>query len=131
MNYFELFELPESFFPDKMEVRNTYYRLSRLYHPDLQQGLDDGEAEEILKKSSLLNEGYRNLNRFDLLVPYLLEVKGIMEPGEKYALDNAFLMEMMEANEQLMDAKMSENEEELHAAMNTLAALEKEIQDKL
>ncbi|UOQ76423.1 DnaJ domain-containing protein [Hymenobacter sp. 5516J-16] len=33
-NYFEFYELPETFQPDEAALKRRYYALSREYHPD-------------------------------------------------------------------------------------------------
>jgi hypothetical protein len=38
MNYFELFELEQSFLPDQALVKKKFYQLSRQYHPDFYGG---------------------------------------------------------------------------------------------
>jgi molecular chaperone HscB len=39
MNYFELFEIPESMRIDKGSLRRKFYQLSREYHPDHTAGV--------------------------------------------------------------------------------------------
>ena len=34
MNYFELFEMEETFVPEPAELKKKFYELSRKYHPD-------------------------------------------------------------------------------------------------
>ena len=53
MNYFQLFDLEQGFFPDQALVKRKYYELSRRFHPDffVQQGDAARElAEEKLKE---------------------------------------------------------------------------------
>lgn len=121
MSYFDLLEIPLSFFPDSQRLRQNFYRLSREYHPDLQGNTNPLEEQEMLKKSSLLNEAYRTLSVFDRIVPYVLELKGLMTEGDKPSLPPDFLMEMMDLNEALMEAKMDDDP-------NGMAACKKEIE---
>ena len=63
------------------------------------------EQEAALEQSSLANKGYTLLNQKERILPYVLEIQGILTTDEKYALEPSFLMEMMEFNEAWMDAE--------------------------
>ena len=104
MNYFQLFELPQGFFPDPVLVRKKYYELSRRYHPDffVQQGeVAREQAEERLKE---VHAAYNVLSDAGKTMAYLLGLETGMTAEEKYALSPSFLMEMMELNEALQEA---------------------------
>ncbi|MDX5320383.1 MAG: J domain-containing protein [Bacteroidota bacterium] len=73
MNPFSVFDLEVSFFPDLTAIRQDYYRLSRLYHPDLQE--DKEKEEEALIQSSLLNAAYKTLNQFESRVASILRLQ--------------------------------------------------------
>lgn len=108
MNYFELFELPQGFFPDPAIVRKKYYELSRKFHPDffVQQGeVAREQAEEKLKE---VHAAYTVLSDAGKTMAYLLELETGMIAEEKYALSPDFLMEMMELNEALQEAETAE-----------------------
>lgn len=105
MNYFELFHIPESFLPDKTEVQQQFYRLSKQYHPDFFTQATDEEQQQALEQSAFINKAYKTLTNKDLTLAYLLNLKGLLEDDEKYTLSNEFLMEVMELNEKIMEAK--------------------------
>lgn len=108
MNYFQLFELPQGFFPDPALVRKKYYELSRKFHPDffVQQGeVAREQAEEKLKE---VHAAYTVLSDAGKTMAYLLELETGMIAEEKYALSPDFLMEMMELNEALQEAETAE-----------------------
>ena len=109
MNYFELYDLPISFLPNKALVKEKYFQLSRKYHPDFFGNGTEAEQQEALEKSSLVNKAFKTFSNLDATIKYILTLKGFIEEEEKYPLPNDFLMEMMELNETLMDAKMDEN----------------------
>jgi molecular chaperone HscB len=54
-------------------------------------------------------------------------LKGLLEEEEKYQLPPDFLMEMMELNEQMMDAKMGDDAETTAKLKQTIAGVEDEI----
>ncbi|MFM9020262.1 MAG: iron-sulfur cluster co-chaperone HscB C-terminal domain-containing protein [Sediminibacterium sp.] len=108
MNYFQLFELSQGFFPDPAIVRKKYYELSRKFHPDffVQQGeVAREQAEEKLKE---VHAAYTVLSDAGKTMAYLLELETGMIAEEKYALSPDFLMEMMELNEALQEAETAE-----------------------
>jgi molecular chaperone HscB len=105
MNYFELFHIPESFLPDKTEVQQQFYRLSKQYHPDFFTQATDEEQQQALEQSAFINKAYKTLTNKDLTLAYLLNLKGLLEDDEKYTLSNEFLMEVMELNEKMIEAK--------------------------
>ncbi|MDE3234804.1 MAG: Fe-S protein assembly co-chaperone HscB [Bacteroidota bacterium] len=106
MNYFELFEIPVSLKPDGGLVKKKYYELSRKYHPDFFSQSSDEEQADALEKSAQVNKAYKVFSNADETIKYVLQLKGLLQEEEKYQLSPDFLMEMMELNEQLMDAKM-------------------------
>ena len=106
MNYFELFEIPETLSPDVSTIKNRFYELSRKYHPDFYTQSSEKEQADILEKAALLNKAYKVFQNKDALIKYVLIEKGLLVEEEKYALPPEFLMEVMEHNEALMEAKM-------------------------
>ena len=105
MNYFELFGLPIGFQVDTQKLRAAFMEIQKASHPDKFAQGDLEEQEAALEQSSLANKGYTLLNQKERILPYVLEIQGILTPDEKYALEPSFLMEMMEFNEAWMDAE--------------------------
>jgi molecular chaperone HscB len=104
MNYFELFDIEQSFLPDQALVKKKFYQLSRQYHPDFYGNGTVEEKEQALEMSAYVNKAYQTLQNQDLLVKYVLKDASLLEEDEKYQLSPDFLMEVMDLNEQLMDA---------------------------
>ncbi|MBS4044492.1 MAG: Fe-S protein assembly co-chaperone HscB [Chitinophagaceae bacterium] len=109
MNYFELYNLPVSFQPNKLLVKEKYFELSRKYHPDFYGSGTQEEQQEALEMSALVNKAFKTFSNADATIKYILELKGLIEEEEKYSLPNSFLMEMMELNEEVMEAKMTDD----------------------
>jgi molecular chaperone HscB len=99
VNYFELYDLPESFNPDTAAVKKKYYELSRQYHPDRFAQADDGTRAEALRMAALNNDAFKTLNSADSTMAYILKQHELLEDEEKYNLPPNFLMEMMDLNE--------------------------------
>jgi molecular chaperone HscB len=124
MNYFELFGLPIGFQLDTQKLRAAFMEIQKASHPDkFAQGSSE-EQEAALEQSSMANKGFTLLNQKERILPYVLELLGIMTPDEKYALEPAFLMEMMDLNEAWMDA---EDENAKQSIINQVEKLKTEI----
>ena len=103
MNYFELFELPISIKIDKTKLAQKYFELQKKNHPDFFANGTEHEQEQALEISSQLNKALKTFKSTDQTIKYVLQLKGLLEEEEKYQLPPAFLMEMMELNEELSD----------------------------
>ena len=124
MNYFALFGLPIGFQVDTNKLRAAFMDIQRASHPDKFAQSNSYEQEEALERSALANKGFSLLNNKDQILPYVLELKGIITPDEKYALSPDFLMEMMELNEAWMDA---DDEAAKQSILDQIKAIEDEI----
>jgi molecular chaperone HscB len=103
MNYFDLFELPVSMQIDKSKLAQKYFELQKKYHPDFFANATEHEQAEALEISSQLNKALKVLKNQDQTIKYVLQLKKLLEEEEKYQLPPAFLMEMMELNEELSE----------------------------
>jgi molecular chaperone HscB len=106
MNYFELYGIPVSLKVDGANVKKRFYELSREFHPDFHSQSDENKQEEVLQKSADVNKAYKTFQNEDETIRYVLKMKGLVEDEEKYGLKPAFLMEVMDINEQLMELEM-------------------------
>ncbi len=127
MNYFELYNIPVSFLPDQQKLKQKFYDLSRKYHPDFYTQENEFEQAEALDIASRINKAYKVFQNRDETIKYVLQLKGLLEEEEKYQLPPDFLMDMMELNEQLTEAKMEEDESAIAALKITIDNHEKEI----
>src|SRR5215210_3532333 len=103
MNYFELFEIPILLKVDAELLKERFFLLSRKYHPDYFAQAAEEKKSEALEISAMLNKAYKTFQQPDETIKYVLQLKGLLEEGEKYELPPDFLMEVLEINEALMD----------------------------
>lgn len=127
MNYFELFEISETLNPDTPRIKKKFYELSRKFHPDFFTEATEEEQQSVLEKSALLNKGLKTLSNKQETIKYVLQLKGLLEEEEKFTLPNSFLMEMMDLNESIMDAKMDGDEDALNNLKDQIHHFETEI----
>ena len=103
MNYFEIYDIPESFLLDEKALKNTYYKRSREFHPDFHANETPEKQQEMLQRSTQNTNAYRTLSDPDLRMQYILKQHGLLEEGKNNELPGSFLMEMMDLNEQIME----------------------------
>ncbi|GEO09117.1 iron-sulfur cluster co-chaperone HscB C-terminal domain-containing protein [Segetibacter aerophilus] len=127
MNHFELFEIPVTLTPNTSEVKKKFYSLSRKYHPDFYTQENENEQADALEVSSQVNKAFKVFQNRDETIKYVLQLKGLLEEEEKYNLPPDFLMEMMDLNEQMMEAKMEGSLEATEKLKTAVAAVEAEI----
>jgi len=126
MNYFELYGLPVSLKVDAAGTRKNFLALSRKYHPDFYTQSPDEEQALMLENASMVNKAYKVFQNADETIRYVLHLKNLVEEEEKYHLDPAFLMEVMEVNEQLMELEagdseaLKSSEQQAHGLLNQI-----------
>jgi molecular chaperone HscB len=127
MNYFELFEIPVQLVVDSSSLQKKFIELSRKYHPDYFATQSSEKQAEVLEISASLNKAWKTFQNPDETIKYVLRSKGLLEEEEKFQLPPGFLMEMMEINEQLMEAKMDEEPEKMSRLSSVISQLSTEI----
>jgi molecular chaperone HscB len=120
MDYFELFKIEVDLFPDEAELKSNFYALSRKYHPDINQVSDPEAYMEIMEMSGRVNTAYKTLANLDSRLKYILDLHQQLEDKNE-ALPDDFLMEMMELNEEMMEAAMNDDKK---------AAMVKQLDDR-
>lgn len=100
---FELFGLEPAYEVDTSDLRKRLVRFSRLVHPDFFGGTPDESHAE--RGSALLNEAHAALADDARRAEYLLSSLGGPDEKAERAMPQAFLMEVMEWNELLEEAR--------------------------
>ncbi len=119
MNYFELFEIPLQLQVDATKLKRKYFELSRKFHPD--HNINSQQDIALLEKSAMLNKAWTTFQHKDETIKYILQLHNYIEAEEKYALDNSFLMEIMELKEAQMEAAL---DDDAHKMQETKQAFE-------
>jgi len=128
MNYFEFYNLPESFNPDQAELKKKFYQLSKKYHPDFYANEDDAKQQEILELSTLNNKAYQALSNPAKTLEYVLRSHNLVTEGAKPQLPGDFLMEMMDINERLMEV---DDAQQLGHITAEVLAIESDMNEEL
>lgn len=105
MNYFEIFGLPVQLRIPKSELPVRFFELNRKFHPDFYANATPAEKEKALEITADLNKAFKTFQNEDDTIKYVLQLKGLLEEEEKYQLPPEFLMEVLDINEQVMDAE--------------------------
>lgn len=100
---FELFALEPAFGIDTADLRKRLVRTSRLVHPDFFGGTPNEAHAE--RGSALLNEAHAVLSDDARRAEYLLTSLGGPDEKAERAMPQAFLMEVLEWNELLEEAR--------------------------
>jgi molecular chaperone HscB len=123
MNYFELFDIPVSLKVDKNSLAQKYFELQKKYHPDFFTQANEYEQAEALEKSSEINKALKVLKNEMETIKYVLQLNNLLEEEEKYQLPPAFLMEVMELNEELSEnsaQQIAELETQIYAPVKDI-----------
>ena len=75
-DYYEFFDLPRRLALDPEELKNRFYTLSRLLHPDRYTRRSEQEQRFSLEASSILNDAYRVLKDPIQRAEYVLRQEG-------------------------------------------------------
>ncbi len=106
MNYFEFYNIPLTFRVDEPALRQIYYRNSKKYHPDFHTLSGEAQQAEMLRLSTLNNEAFQTLSDPDRRMRYILELDGLLQNEGNPEMPQAFLLDMMDINEALMELEL-------------------------
>ncbi|MBI1224185.1 MAG: Fe-S protein assembly co-chaperone HscB [Bacteroidetes bacterium] len=126
MNHFQFFEIPISFYPDMVDLKQRFLKNSKLFHPDFHTLESEEKQLDVLEKSTTNNQAYLVLSDFDKRLKYILELKGMLDDS-KNEIPQDFLMEMMELNEAVMELEFDFDEKLLSQAESQVAEMENSL----
>ena len=106
LNYFELFQLPESCEVDTQQLLIRYRELQKQVHPDRYADESYTEQQLSIQYAAYVNEAYETLKVPLRRFLYLLEIAGHPVDMEKNTvMAPAFLMEQMSLRESVAEIK--------------------------
>lgn len=103
-DHFQRLGLPRRFSIDAAELERSYLALSRAIHPDYHAG-SDAELSASQELSARLNEAYNVLRDPFARADYLVQLEGGPTASEHKQLPANFLAEMLEAREEVEQAR--------------------------
>jgi molecular chaperone HscB len=104
-DHFERLGLPRRFSIDEAELERAYLARARVSHPDYYLLGQEAELSESLELSAALNEAYNTLRDAFTRADYLLNLEGGPTAAEHKQLPKNFLAEMLEAREEVEQAR--------------------------
>jgi molecular chaperone HscB len=104
-DFFQRLGLPRRFSVDATELERVYLAQSRAVHPDFHLAGSSIELAESLDLSASVNEAYNTLRDPFTRAEYLLTLEGGPSASEQRQMPPAFLSEMLEAREQVEQAR--------------------------
>jgi molecular chaperone HscB len=134
---FGLLGLPARFDLDPAVIEAAFFERSKELHPDRHAAAPAAERVAILSRSRALNDAYQTLKKPVSRAEYLLEQQGVTI-GDNERIDPAIVMRVLEAREELAEARLAGDRdklEALRAAMHarraeTIAELPRQFADR-
>ena len=133
MNYFELFDLNQSFSLDLSLLRERYQALQRVTHPDRFATSPEYEKAIAIQKNALVSDGFYTLSHPLRRAEYLLQLNGVCLNQESKTLqDREFLFKQMELREALDDIRPNlEGVKSLEVVSSEVADMTKQYSNDL
>jgi len=104
---FEVFGLQPSWSLDRAALRKRLLGVTRLTHPDFFAGAQADQRELAERNSAVANEAYETLTDDLARADWLVTWRGGPREGQLRDMPQAFLMEVLEWNEALDEARAS------------------------
>lgn len=122
-DHFERLGQPRRFSVDPAAVEREYLARSRQVHPDFHHLGSGAEQRASLDLSAALNEAYLTVKDPVRRAEYLLGLLGGPSAREEKALDQAFMLEMLDLRERIEAAKAAADPAALAAIEGELAGM--------
>jgi molecular chaperone HscB len=131
MNYFEFYNIPISFNVDAAALKKTFYSYSKKYHPDFFT-LDSAEEQaKILDLSTLNTQAYKTLSDGERRMKYVLDLTGTMGEEGQNKLPQAFLGEMMDINEAIMELEFESDSEAVERVKIEVQSIDNQLVENI
>ena len=131
-NYYAYYSLPEHYALDLANLRQLYLDRARSEHPDYHRQAHATDQAQHLDETARNNEAYRTLRDPRLRLLHLLTLAGLMNPAGENLTDRrpdpAFMMEIMELNEEAESLPADQLDAVIHRVESERNALEQQTQ---
>ena len=124
LDYFTCLNLPRKLVIDEKELEETFYALSRTFHPDFFSNKDESEQTVSLGNTALLNTAYRTIKDPITRAEYLIRLEAGSAKDIRSAPPADLFEEILELQEDLEEFKSRSTD----ADANELAGLNKKLQ---
>ncbi len=131
MNYFEFYELPISFSIEEKELKKSFLKKSKQFHPDFFTMESEEKQAEVLEMSTFNTEAYKVLSDEDKRMNYILTLKGAIAPEGQNQLPADFLMEVMDINEQIMELEFDNNSENYEKVVSEINIFKNNLENDI
>lgn len=119
LSYFDYYNIPCQYKLNQSELRKLFYSKSKDLHPDQSNQID------AIDQTSVNNEAYRILSDPHLRLKHILEIFNGPMDESKMQLPKAFLMDMMDINEEI-EFVSNENRASLNEKIKSLIQSEED-----
>ncbi len=136
LNPFRCFGLDVVVDIDLKILDELYQQRMHIVHPDMNASMPEYDKLRSLQQSSQINDAYRTLKSPTLRFRSILELNGVVFDLDRHThLSPSFLIQQMEWQEQLDDAKSSQSVEQIESLLSKIDDLileyQKRIRDQL
>lgn len=131
MDYFAFYDLPRHFFPDQERIRRAFLIKSRQLHPDYFSFSLSGEKQKAEELAGINNQAYQILKDEDKRLAHLLDLEDQLPEEGQAQLPQAFLMEMMDFNEALMELEFEPDPDKISGLHTELDQLAEHMKDEV
>ncbi|XP_050091901.1 iron-sulfur cluster co-chaperone protein HscB [Anopheles aquasalis] len=119
-NYFALLDVAKRYNVDLVALKKNFRSIQNQIHPDKFAQQTPEEKQLALEWSALINKAYKTLTKSVDRSQYLLELQGITISEDNSHIDQSFLIDMMDLNESIDEARDSEQLQQLKARIENL-----------
>ena len=131
-NYFDLFELTQTFDINLDMLETNFRKIQSESHPDRFVTATTKEKIQSMQTATLANEAYQTLKSPALRAAYLLGLQGIVAIDEKNnQMPADFLMQQMEWREMIEDAENAGDISTLESLLDEINNAGKHLQESL
>jgi molecular chaperone HscB len=127
-NFFDFYQLPVSFKINEATLKQHFLRNSKQFHPDFYTLESEEKQNEILELATINNHAYKTLHNPDTRLRHLLEIHHALDAEGEAKLPQAFLMDMMDINENLMELEFDFEEARFQETQHAINHLEQDLQ---